>query len=377
MRLADLTSLRLGGQIRTLIEARSADEVIDAVAAADEAGEQLLVLGGGSNLVASDQPFEGTVVWLRDPEDPPLLDATCEVGPSGEPDGVPVDPAELTPLDPTCGGAIAEYFAGVHWDRAVRYALAREMVGIEALSGIPGTVGATPIQNVGAYGQEVASTISRVRTWDREQGEVRTFFAADCDFSYRDSVFKRTPYRGPVPSATGRYVVLSVTFQHTIGSLSAPIRYAQLATALGVEVGARAPMSEVREAVLRIRGEKGMVLDPGDHDTWSAGSFFTNPILDEAAAARLPAEAPRFPAGEGRIKTSAAWLISHAGIERGHALSAEPRAAVSSKHSLALTNRGGASSEDLVALARDVRDRVFERYGITLVPEPVRLGIDL
>ena len=377
MRLADLTSLRLGGQIRTLIEARSADEVIDAVAAADEAGEQLLVLGGGSNLVASDQPFEGTVVWLRDPEDPPLLDATCEVGPSGEPDGVPVDPAELTPLDPTCGGAIAEYFAGVHWDRAVRYALAREMVGIEALSGIPGTVGATPIQNVGAYGQEVASTISRVRTWDREQGEVRTFFAADCDFSYRDSVFKRTPYRGPVPSATGRYVVLSVTFQHTIGSLSAPIRYAQLATALGVEVGARAPMSEVREAVLRIRGEKGMVLDPGDHDTWSAGSFFTNPILDEAAAARLPAEAPRFPAGEGRIKTSAAWLISHSGIERGHALSAEPRAAVSSKHSLALTNRGGASSEDLVALARDVRDRVFERYGITLVPEPVRLGIDL
>ena len=377
MRLADLTSLRLGGQIRTLIEARSADEVIDAVAAADEAGEQLLVLGGGSNLVASDQPFEGTVVWLRDPEDPPLLDATCEVGPSGEPDGVPVDPAELTPLDPTCGGAIAEYFAGVYWDRAVRYALAREMVGIEALSGIPGTVGATPIQNVGAYGQEVASTISRVRTWDREQGEVRTFFAADCDFSYRDSVFKRTPYRGPVPSATGRYVVLSVTFQHTIGSLSAPIRYAQLATALGVEVGARAPMSEVREAVLRIRGEKGMVLDPGDHDTWSAGSFFTNPILDEAAAARLPAEAPRFPAEEGRIKTSAAWLISHAGIERGHALSAEPRAAVSSKHSLALTNRGGASSEDLVALARDVRDRVFERYGITLVPEPVRLGIDL
>lgn len=377
MRLADLTSLRLGGQIRTLIEVRSADEVIDAVAAADEAGEQLLVLGGGSNLVASDQPFEGTVVWLRDPEDPPLLDATCEVGASGEPDGVPVDPAELTPLDATCGGAIAEYFAGVHWDRAVRYALAREMVGIEALSGVPGTVGATPIQNVGAYGQEVASTISRVRTWDREQRKVRTFFAADCDFSYRDSVFKRTPYRGPVPSATGRYVVLSVTFQHTIGSLSAPIRYAQLAAALGVEVGDRAPMSEVREAVLRIRGEKGMVLDPSDHDTWSAGSFFTNPILDEAAAGRLPAEAPRFPAGEGRVKTSAAWLISHAGIERGHALSEDPRAAVSSKHSLALTNRGGASSEDLVALARDVQDRVRESYGITLVPEPVRLGIDL
>ena len=147
MRLADLTTLRIGGRIRHLVEARTADEVIEAVRAADAAGEQLLVLGGGSNLVASDEPFEGTVVLLRDPEEPPLLDATCEVGASGEPDGIPVDPAELTPLDPTCGGAIVEYFAGVNWDRAVRYAIAREMVGIEALSGIPGTVGATPIQN--------------------------------------------------------------------------------------------------------------------------------------------------------------------------------------------------------------------------------------
>ena len=170
MRLSELTTLRIGGEIRKLVEARTAEEVIEAVSAADEAGEPLLVLGGGSNLVASDEPFEGTVVLLRDPEEPPLLDATCEVGASGEPDGIPVDPADLTPLDPTCGGAIVEYFAGVNWDRAVRYAIAREMVGIEALSGIPGTVGATPIQNVGAYGQEVAATISRVRTWDREIG---------------------------------------------------------------------------------------------------------------------------------------------------------------------------------------------------------------
>jgi UDP-N-acetylmuramate dehydrogenase len=375
MRLSDLTTLRIGGQIRNLVEARTADEVIEAVAAADAAGEQLLVLGGGSNLVASDEPFDGTVVLLRDPEDPPLLDATCEVGASGEPDGIPVDPAELTPLDPTCGGAIVEYFAGVDWDRAVRYAIAREMVGIEALSGIPGTVGATPIQNVGAYGQEVASTISRVRTWDREKNAVRTFFAADCGFAYRDSHFKRTRYAGPVPSATGRYVVLSVTFQHTLGARSAPIRYAQLAEALGVEVGDRAPMSDVREAVLRIRRAKGMVLDARDHDTWSAGSFFTNPILAVEDATELPAQAPRFDAGEGRIKTSAAWLISHSGIERGHALG--DRAAVSSKHSLALTNRGGATSEDLAALARDVQSRVEESFGIHLVPEPVRLGIDL
>ncbi len=375
MRLSDLTTLRIGGEIEKLVEARTADEVIEAVAAADDAGEPLLVLGGGSNLVASDAPFSGTVVLLRDPEEPPLLDATCEVGASGEPDGIPVDPAELTPLDPTCGGAVVEYFAGVNWDRAVRYAIAREMVGIEALSGIPGSVGATPIQNVGAYGQEVSATISRVRTWDREKRAVRTFFAADCRFAYRDSVFKRTRYSGAVPSGTGRYVVLSVTFQHTIGSLSAPIRYAQLADALGVEVGQRAPMAEVREAVLRIRASKGMVLDPRDHDTWSAGSFFTNPILAAQEAAALPADAPRFDAGQGRVKTSAAWLISHSGIERGHAVG--ERAAVSSKHSLALTNRGGASSDDLVALARDVQSRVQERYGIRLEPEPVRLGVDL
>ena len=375
MRLSELTTLRIGGEIRKLVEARTAEEVIEAVSAADEAGEPLLVLGGGSNLVASDEPFEGTVVLLRDPEDPPLLDATCEVGASGEPDGIPVDPAELTPLDPTCGGAIVEYFAGVNWDRAVRYAIAREMVGIEALSGIPGTVGATPIQNVGAYGQEVAATISRVRTWDRERNATRTFFAADCDFSYRNSLFKRTRYSGPVPSATGRYVVLSVTFQHTLGSRSAPIRYAQLADALGVQVGERAPMSEVREAVLSIRGAKGMVLDPADHDTWSAGSFFTNPILSAEAAARLPAEAPRYEAGDGQVKTSAAWLISHSGIERGHSL--DPRAAVSSKHSLALTNRGGAGSEEILALARDVQARVHETHGIQLEPEPVRLGLDL
>lgn len=375
MKLSDLTTLRIGGKIRKLVEARTAEEVIEAVAAADAAGEQLLVLGGGSNLVASDALFDGTVVLLRDPEEPPLLDATCEVGASGEPDGIPVDPAELTPLDPTCGGAIVEYFAGVNWDRAVRYAIAREMVGIEALSGIPGTVGATPIQNVGAYGQEVASTISRVRTWDREKNVVRTFFAADCGFAYRDSLFKRTRYAGPVPSATGRYVVLSVTFQHTIGSRSAPIRYAQLAEALGVEVGERAPMSAVRDAVLRIRGDKGMVLDPLDHDTWSAGSFFTNPILAPDEAALLPEDAPRYDVDGGQIKTSAAWLISHAGIERGHALG--ERAAVSTKHSLALTNRGGASSDDLVALAQDVQQRVQQAFGVHLVPEPVRLGLEL
>lgn len=375
MRLSELTTLRIGGPIRTLVEARTEQEVIDAVNAADERGESLLVLGGGSNLIASDIAFDGTVVLLRDPHEPPKLDAQCEIAPAGEPDGIPTDPSALTPVEPTCGGAIVEHFAGVNWDRAVQYAVARDMVGIECLSGIPGSVGATPIQNVGAYGQDVSATIIRVRTWDRADRRIRTFFAADCAFAYRDSIFKRTRWDGPAPSATGRYVVLSVTFQHRIGSLSAPIRYAELASRLGVEPGDRAPMAQVRETVLGIRAAKGMVLDPADHDTWSAGSFFTNPILDAQQAASLPEGAPRFDAGDGRIKTSAAWLISHAGIERG--FSVGPRASVSTKHSLALTNRGNATSDDVIELARAVQSRVRDAFGITLVPEPVQLPLQL
>lgn len=373
--LADLTTLRIGGPVRRLVEARDEHELIAAVREADEAGEPLLVLGGGSNLVASDAPFEGTVVLVRDGGGAPRLDASCEIPTSGEPDGRPVDPASDEIPGATCGGVIVEHFAGVRWDDAVRYAVERELIGIEALSGIPGTVGAVPIQNVGAYGQEVAQTITRVRTWDREAGAVRTFFAADCAFAYRDSIFKRTPYGGPVPSATGRYVVLSVTFQHRQGDLSAPIRYAELARQLGVEVGDRAPMTAVRETVLRIRASKGMVLDSRDHDTWSAGSFFTNPILTAEEAARLPEDAPRFAAGEGRVKTSAAWLISHAGFDKGFAVS--ERASLSTKHSLALTNRGGATSEDLRGLATTVQAGVAERFGVRLEAEPVRLGVEI
>lgn len=375
MRLADLTTLHVGGEIAHLVQVSSAQELIDAVAGADDRGDELLVVGGGSNLVAADRPFPGTVVQVLDPDRPPRLDANCEVDPSGEPDGKDAEPADLTPLAPTCGGAIVEHFAGVRWDRAVDYAVRRDMIGIEALSGIPGNVGAVPIQNVGAYGQEVASTITRVRTWDREDRQTRTFFASDCGFGYRTSLFKRTPYRGPVPSATGRYVVLSVTFQHRIGNLSAPIRYAELARRLGVEVGDRAPMSAVRETVLDIRASKGMVVDPEDHDTWSAGSFFTNPILEPEAAAALPQDAPRFDAGEGRVKTSAAWLISHAGFDKGFAVG--PRTSLSTKHALALTNRGGARSQDIVDLARTVQAGVRESFGITLEPEPVRWGLDL
>lgn len=368
VKLSDLTTLRIGGEIKNYVEARSEEELTSAVRTADEKGEDLLVVGGGSNLVASSAPFEGTVVRVIGEDSPTWIEASCEASTTGE-----AQVGDRTPLAPACGGATVEYFAGTSWDAAVAYAVDREMIGIEALSGIPGTVGATPIQNVGAYGQEVSSVITRVRTWDRCEKEVRTFFAADCQFAYRDSLFKRT--RMPKGGATGRYVVLSVTFQHQLGSLSAPVKYAQLAERLGIQPGERAPMREVREAVLEIRARKGMVLDPSDHDTWSAGSFFTNPILTRENAAKLPEEAPRYEA-EGGIKTSAAWLISHSGLERGFTLTPERSgASLSTKHSLALTNRGAATSEDIAGLAEYVRSRVHEMFGVWLEPEPVRLNV--
>ncbi|MDO5645599.1 MAG: UDP-N-acetylmuramate dehydrogenase [Dermabacter sp.] len=377
MKLSELTSLRLGGEIEHYVPVHDEASLIAAVKEADDQGRPLLVLGGGSNLVASDAPFTGTVVHTMGPTHPVFLDATCEISGSGEPTSTPAALEDRTALEASCGGAIVEYFAGTAWDDVVAYAVDRGMVGIEALSGIPGTVGATPIQNVGAYGQEVSQTITRVRTWDRVAGAVRTFFASDCGFAYRDSIFKRTPMPGvdPAVSPTGRYVVLAVTFQHRVGDLSAPIAYAELAKHLGVQVGQRAPMREVRDQVLAIRAAKGMVLNTADHDTWSAGSFFTNPILDADDAARLPEAAPRFETPQG-IKTSAAWLITNAGFERGFTLTPERAgAALSTKHSLALTNRGEATSADVVALASHVRARVHEEFGIWLEPEPVRLGL--
>jgi UDP-N-acetylmuramate dehydrogenase len=259
--------------------------------------------------------------------------------------------------------------AGENWDRLVERAVSSGWVGIEALSGIPGSVGATPIQNVGAYGQEVAETVASVRTWDRVDRQVRTIAAADCGFGYRTSRFKADP---------ARHVVLSVTFQFRTGNLGAPVRYAELARTLGVEPGQRAPLADVRRAVLALRGGKGMVLDPADHDTWSAGSFFTNPFLGEDQLSLLPAGAPRFPQPDGTTKTSAAWLIERAGFEKGHGLDRRGgRVSLSTKHTLALTNRGGATTEDLLALAREVRDGVEQRFGIRLVNEPVLVGCTL
>jgi UDP-N-acetylmuramate dehydrogenase len=272
-----------------------------------------------------------------------------------------------------CSGALVRVAAGQPWDAFVAETVERGWMGVEALSGIPGSTGATPVQNVGAYGQEVADVIATVRTWDRQQSRVRTLAAADCDFGYRHSRLKEERFRnGP------RFVVLEVTFQLRLADLSTPIRYAELARSLGVQIGDRAPLALVRDAVLALRRGKGMVLDVDDHDTWSAGSFFTNPILSPAQAQRLPDAAPRWPVepvADGLVKTSAAWLIEHAGFGRGHGLPGP--ASLSTKHTLALTNRGRARAADLLALAVEVRDGVRTAFGIDLVPEPVLVGCSL
>ena len=265
----------------------------------------------------------------------------------------------------SCSGAVLTVAAGEPWEDLVAHTVEQEFSGLETLAGIPGLVGGTPIQNVGAYGTEVGQLITTVRTLDRSTGQLRTFFAVECQFGYRSSRFK---------TELGRYLVLSVTFQLRLGSLSAPIRYPELARALGVELGARVPARDVAAAVLELRRGKGMVLDDVDPDTWSAGSFFTNPLLDPARADLLPADAPRFPQPDGRVKTSAAWLIDHAGFGKGFG---EGAARVSSKHSLALTNRGAATADDVLQLARQIRAGVQRSYGITLVPEPVLVGCEL
>jgi UDP-N-acetylmuramate dehydrogenase len=338
--LSEHTTLRLGGPARAWVRAETEQDLVDAVRSCDDSGEPVLVLAGGSNLVVADDGFPGTVV---------------EVGTTGV-------AADDEGADPTCGGVLVTVAAGESWDLFVAAAVDRGWVGVEALSGIPGSVGATPIQNVGAYGQEISQTLASVKVWDRKLQGIRTFAAPDCGFGYRTSRFKADP---------GRHVVLEATFQFRQGELGAPVTYAELAGALGVEPGARAPMDDVRRAVLGLRRRKGMVLDAADHDTWSAGSFFTNPVVP---AAELPEGAPAWPQPDGRIKTSAAWLIERAGFDKGYG---DGAARVSTKHTLALTNRGGATTAELLTLAREVRDGVEQRFGIRLVNEPVLVGCEL
>lgn len=345
VRLGELTTLRVGGPAARHVVATTADELVAAVRAADDAGEPLLLIGGGSNLVIGDAGFDGTVVQVASR-------------------GITVHSVDY------CGGAEITVEAGEPWDGVVERAVTEGWIGVEALSGIPGSTGATPVQNVGAYGQEVAGTIASVRTWDRAEQKIRTLAAADCRFAYRDSLFKRERYRGGP-----RYVVLQVSFQFVVADLSEPVRYAELARSLGVEIDDRVPLARVRTNVLKLRSGKGMVLNPGDHDTWSAGSFFTNPILTDEQAAALPPEAPRFEAGTGLVKTSAAWLIDHAGFPKGFGLPGP--AGLSTKHTLALTNRGAATAADVLEVARQVRDGVEKVYGVRLVPEPELIGCEL
>jgi UDP-N-acetylmuramate dehydrogenase len=339
VQLAPLTTLRLGGPAERLVEIESEEALVDAVREADAASTPLLLLAGGSNVVIADEGFDGLVLHVR----------TRGIERRSE------------------NGAVRlSVQAGEPWDALVADAVAGGLVGVECLAGIPGSVGATPIQNVGAYGQEVAETIASVRVLDRRSGEVRELAPGDCGFGYRTSAFKQRP---------GTWVVLAVDFALPRSGESAPVRYGELARALGIDLGASAPAPAVRAAVLALRRGKGMVLDPGDPDSVSAGSFFTNPILAAADFAALERRAgehpPAFPESDGRVKTSAAWLVERAGFHRGYG---DGRAGISSKHTLALVNRGGATTAELVSLAREIAAGVQRAFGVRLVPEPVFVG---
>ena len=331
--LAPLTTLRLGGLAAKVVEAHTDDDLVDVLRACDAAGEPVLVLAGGSNVVIADEGFAGTVVRVLT-------------------HGVERD------------GTALSVAAGEPWDEVVAAAVDDGLAGIECLSGIPGSTGATPIQNVGAYGQDVAQTVTSARVYDRRRDAVGDLPAEALGFAYRTSALRYQDRR----------VVLRVRFDLTASDMSGPLRYAELARAVGAD---RAPLHDVRDAVLELRRGKGMVVDPDDPDSVSAGSFFTNPILEpeafEALARRGAGEPPRFPEAGGRVKTSAAWLIERAGFHKGDTRGS---VGISTKHSLALINRGGATTAELVAFAREIADGVRERFGVALHPEPIFVGHD-
>jgi len=364
--LADYTTLGLGGPANIFVSADTERALIHAVRSADKAGEPALLIGGGSNLVIADAGFPGTVIH--------------------------VNTRGLTFVDAGDGAVNVTVAAGADWDDVVAAAVGEGLAGLEPLSGIPGRAGATPIQNVGAYGREVAEIIAQVRVYDRQEDQIRDIPNECCGFSYRTSLFKSgrpealVSLPGSARSQTAgqpRYVVLDVTFRLVRQSLSAPVRYAELAAELGVELGEQAAVGEVRAAVIKIRSRKGMVLNPGDPDTRSAGSFFTNPVLtavefagvETAAAARGAGQVPRYPAGEGLVKVPAAWLIEHSGFAKGYGAPGQAR--VSAKHTLALVNAGEATTANLLELAREIASGVRAAYGVTLTPEPILIGVTL
>jgi UDP-N-acetylmuramate dehydrogenase len=348
VRLADHTTLGLGGPARRFVRAGTEQDLIEAVRTADDRGEPILILGGGSNLVVADEGFDGTVVQV----------ATRGVHRDRE-------------------TGLVTVAAGEDWDAVVAGTVAAGLAGLECLSGIPGLAGATPIQNVGAYGQEVSETITAVRTYDRVTGQISISPNDRCGFGYRTSVFKRDDAR--------QHVVLGVTFQLAVQSVSAPVRYAELAAALGVGVGDQVASTTVRSAVIELRRRKGMVIDSADPDTRSVGSFFVNPVLDGAALAVVEtaartrcgpdARVPRYDAGDGLAKVPAAWLIERAGFGKGYSLGDGAR--ISAKHTLALVNSGSATTASLMALARQIRDGVRDAFSVTLAAEPVLVGVTL
>lgn len=344
MNLADLTTLRVGGPARDVLSPETRDDLVRQTLEVWDSGEPCLLIGGGSNLLVADQGFDGTVIRVL----------TRGSEPRPQPDG----------------SIIVRVQAGEPWDAVVTWAVEGGLGGIEALSGIPGSAGAAPVQNIGAYGQELSSVLEAVEFLDAREREVVRLSPEDLDLGYRTSTLKR-----------GREgVVLSLDLRLQPGDVSTPVEYDQLASNLGIAVGDRAPLRDVRAAVLALRASKGMVLDPTDPDSVSAGSFFTNPIVNENFARGLPRDAPRWildeNAPESPVKLSAAWLIEQAGIKRGFSLPGS-RAAISSKHTLAIINTGGATAADITELARYVHLRVLAQFGVALQPEPQFVGVSL
>ena len=335
--LSKYTSLRVGGPATKVVQVSTEAQIIAAI---EEAGDTpVLIMGGGTNVLIADKGFDGTVIRISNNSVQSEVDA--------------------------CSGATLTIGAGEDWDVFVQTTINSGFAGLETLSGIPGTVGAAPIQNIGAYGHEVSEFITRVRTYDRELKEIYTFTNSQCEFTYRNSYFKAHP---------GRYVVLDVQFQLRIGEFSAPITYLELSKKLGIEPGDKATVAATRAAVLELRASKGMLLSPDDHDSWSAGSFFTNPIISQQAADGLPDAAPKWPLNDGRVKISAAWLIENAGMHKGDEVGG---ARISTKHVLALTNSGDATAADIAELAKRARNQVKEIFGITLEAEVNLIGIEI
>lgn len=389
---ADITTIAVGGEIDRFVEPTTRVGVIEAVEEADAKGLPLFVIGGGSNVLVSDEPFHGVVV----------RDARRAI----------TVPDETAPVEGDDRTVHVNAEAGCNWDDFVDCCVRLGLEGVEGLSGIPGTVGASVVQNIGAYGQDVATSVESVEVWDRKDKAVKNLHADELRFGYRMSALKASMYQAPaVPAGeffpTPRYVVLSVTFALRHSSTGV-VGYGQLAKALGVEVGDRMDTKEIRDAVLRVRAAKGMLEDATrytrlamqgtkkatlvatalraqndtpDANRHSCGSFFMNPILTAEQAATLPPEAPRFeavlPNGEPGIKTSAAWLIDHAGFHKGYTVDDDAKAGLSTLHTLALTNRGQAGSQDIAKLAKTVQDGVEHTFGVRLVPEPVVVGFSL